>query len=93
MSRLGTTFDDKDAVTPPVGSIQCQVLLDTGSLAGDFISGDMLARLDGQDYVYRTPTPLIVKSGLDSSTYSSSDMIDIAIHFLDVEERPQDASS
>ena len=70
MSRLGTTFVDKDTVTPLAGSIQCQVLLDTGSLAGDFISGDMLARLEGQDYVYQTPTPLIVN------------MIDIAIHFL-----------
>ena len=67
MSRLGTTFVDKDTVTPPAGSIQCQVLLDTGSSAGDFISGDMLARLEGQGYIYQTPTPLIVKSGLDSS--------------------------
>ena len=39
MSRLGTTFVDKDAITPPTGSIQCQVILDTGSLAGDFTSG------------------------------------------------------
>ena len=89
ISRLGTTFVDKDTVTPPPGSIQCQVLLDTGSLAGDFISGDMLARLEGQDYVYQTPTPLIVKSGLDSSTYSSSDMIDIAIHFLTSKNVPK----
>ena len=39
MSRLGTTFFDKNAITQPTGSIQCQVLLDTGSLARDFISG------------------------------------------------------
>ena len=79
---MGTTHVDKDSILAPSGSLSCRVLLDTGSLAGDFISGDLLARLDGKDYVYQTPTPLLVRSGLDSSVYSSSDMIDIAIHFL-----------
>ena len=69
-------------MVPPSGSLPCRVLLDTGSLTGYFISGDLLSRLEGKDYVYQTPTPLLVRSGLDSSTYSSSDMLDIAIRFL-----------
>lgn len=79
MSRRGATTLAKDPTTAPPGSVLGQILLDTGSLAGDFISQDLLARLKGEIFVYQTPVPLTVCSGLDGTCYTSADMIDIAI--------------
>ena len=56
-----------------------KILLDTGSLAGDFISHDLLTRLKGQHFVYKTATPITVCSGLDGACHTSSDMVDVAI--------------
>ena len=51
MSRRGATTLAKDPTTAPPGSVLGQILLDTGSLAGDFISQDLLARLKGEIFV------------------------------------------
>jgi RNase H-like domain found in reverse transcriptase len=48
MSRRGATTLAKDPTEAPPGSVLGQILLDTGSLAGDFISQDLLARLKGE---------------------------------------------
>lgn len=79
MSRRGATTLAKDPTEAPPGSVLGQILLDTGSLAGDFISQDLLARLKGEIFVYQAPVPLTVCSGLDGTCYTSADMIYIAI--------------
>ena len=72
LSRLGTSPISKDLAAPPVGSLPCRVLLDTGSLACDFISGDLLARLQGQDYVYQPLYTEPFKLGNAGSHYNPS---------------------
>ena len=79
MSRRGATTLAKDPVEAPPDSVLGQILLDSGSLAGDFISKDLLDRLKGQRFIYRTTQPITVCSGLDGACYTSSDMLDIAI--------------
>ena len=72
----------KDPLEAASDSVDGQVLLDTGSLAGDFISRDLLLRLNGENQVYRTAQPRTVCSGLDGNCYTSSDMLDIAISII-----------
>ena len=57
MSRRGATTMAKDPTEAPPNSVMAQVLLDTGSLAGDFISRDMILRLQGERHVYKTAQP------------------------------------
>ena len=67
-------------VAPP-NSVTAKALMDTGSLGGDFLSGDMLRRLQGGKYVYRTTATIVVCSGLDNACYPTSEMIDIGVEF------------
>lgn len=55
--------------------------MDTGASPGDFISGDLLARLQGAVYVYQTPHPIIVRGALNAQSFVSYEMLDIAFHF------------
>jgi hypothetical protein len=42
------------AKTVPTPGINCQALLDTGSIAGDFINNDLLLKLNGRSHTYKT---------------------------------------
>lgn len=65
----------------PDDSVEGKALIDSGSLGGDFLSGEMLQRLQGEKFVYRTTTPSVVCSGLDNSCYDSSEVLDIGVEF------------
>ena len=65
----------------PKGSVAAKVLLDTGSLAGDFVSGALVKRLNGGHYVYKSRQSLTVCSGLDNTCYENKEMIDVGINF------------
>ena len=65
----------------PDDSVEGKALIDSGSLGGDFLSGDMLQRLQGEKFVYRTINRTVVCSGLDNSCYDSSEVLDIGIEF------------
>ena len=65
----------------PDNSVTGRALLDTGALGGDFLSGDMVRRLRGEKFVYRTTTTIVVCSGLDDACYPTNEMIDVGIEF------------
>ena len=69
----------KDPTEAPPNSVLAQVLLDTGSLAGDFISRDMLLRLQGEAFVYKTPKPMTVCSGMNGQCVTHQEMLDIGM--------------
>ena len=69
----------KDPTEAPPDSVLAQVLLDSGSLAGDFISRDMLLRLHGEAYVYKTALPLKVCSGMNGQCIIHNEMLDIGM--------------
>jgi hypothetical protein len=59
-----------------------KILLDTGSLPGDFISQNLVHKLNGEKHVYTSPTPLTICSGLDNTCYIRDQVIDIGIIFV-----------
>ena len=69
----------RDPKEAPPNSIAAKVLLDSGSLAGDFISRDMLLRLQGDRHVYKTPRPFTVCSGMNGSCITHFEMLDIGM--------------
>ena len=81
MSRRGATTMAKDPIEAPASSVLAQVLLDSGSLAGDFISRDMLLRLQGERHVYKTAQPLKVCSGMDGTCVMHHEILDIGMVF------------
>ena len=81
MSRRGATTMATDPTEAPPNSVLAQVLLDSGSLAGDFISRDMLLRLQGERHVYKTAQPFTVCSGMDNTCVTHYDMLDIGMVF------------
>ena len=63
-------------------------LLDTGSLAGDFISQTFVDRLQGnKDFSYTSANAMTVCSGLDSTCYQSDQLIDICVTFHTFDNR------
>ena len=81
MSRRGATTMATDPTEAPPNSVLAQVLLDSGSLAGDFISRDMLLRLQGERHVYKTVQPFTVCSGMDGACVTHYEMLDIGMVF------------
>ena len=69
----------KDPTEAPPNSVLAQVLLDSGSLAGDFISRDMLLRLQGEAYVYKMAQPSKVCSGMNGQCIIHNEMLDIGM--------------
>ena len=51
----------------------------TGSLPGDFISQNLVDKLNGEKYVYKTNSPLTVCSGLDNTCYVRDQVIDTGL--------------
>lgn len=69
-------------VTPEIGAgrgVNCRALLDSGSLAGDFINGNILSALDGVQYLRSDGTNSTVCSGLDNRCMSLSVFLDVVI--------------
>lgn len=62
--------------------VKTGALLDTGSLAGDFLSQDVVNHLAGHSLCYAASHPMTVCSGLDSTCYSSLRLLDIGVQFL-----------
>ena len=58
------------------------VLLDTGSLPGDFISQELVHKLHGDSFVYTSPSPLTICSGLDNTCYVRDQVVDIGLSFV-----------
>ena len=59
-----------------------KVLLDTGSLPGDFISHDFVTSLNATDFVYTSSKALTICSGLDKTRYVRDQVIDIELTFI-----------
>ena len=59
--------------------VLAKVLLDTGSLLGDFIGQDFVIRLNAQDFVYTSSKALTICSGLDNTCYVRDQVIDIGM--------------
>ena len=59
--------------------VEGDALLDTGSFPGNFISRDCLVRMDALSYIYTSPVPMTVCSGLDRTCYLSANVVDIGI--------------
>jgi hypothetical protein len=59
--------------------VMCQALLDSGSLAGDFINGNMLSALNGVHYLRSDNAESRVCSGLDNKCISLSVFLDVVM--------------
>ena len=81
MSRRRATTMAKDSTEAPPNIVLAQVLLDSGCLAGDFISRDMLLRFQGERHIYKTAQPFTVCSGIDGSCVTHYEMLDTGIVF------------
>ena len=66
----------------PGHKVQAEMLLDTGSLPGDFISQNLVHKLRGENSIYKTHTPFTVCSGLDNTCYVRDQVIDIGLTFV-----------
>lgn len=60
-------------------SVMCRALLDSGSLAGDFINGRMLSALNGVEYLRSDSAEFTVCSGLDNKCVSLNVFLDVVI--------------
>ena len=54
---------------PCYNMVMGDVLLDTGSLPGDFISQQSVHKLQGDSFVYISPSSITICSGLDNTCY------------------------
>ena len=74
----------RDKATPTTNKeIKAHALLDSGSLAGDFISQHTLTLLGGIGREYISPEPLRVCSGLDNACYDSTHVVDVLVSFIE----------
>ena len=62
-------------------AIKALALLDTGSLAGNFINNSTLLAINGTGRLYAASRPMLVCSGLDNHCTPSYDVIDILLSF------------
>ena len=60
------------------------VLLDTGSLPGTrrLFSQQLVHKLHGDGFVYTSPSPLTICSGLDNTCYVRDQVVDIGLSFV-----------
>ena len=62
--------------------VRATALLDTGSLAGDFINAKVLQELGGAHHLRSSDTPILVCSGLDNTCISSNVILDVDVTFI-----------
>ena len=67
---------------PCYNMVMGDVLLDAGSLPGDFISQQLVHKLHGDSFVYTSPSPLTICSGLDNTCYVRDQVVDIGLSFV-----------
>jgi hypothetical protein len=84
IQRRGITIDPEvqegdKTITNPI--IEARALLDTGSLPGNFITVDLLKRINGTDGIYKTDHLIRVCSGLDNHCIDSTDVVDVLVSF------------
>ena len=75
VQRKGT----QDAAMEHSKQIEGDALLDTGSFLGNFITHDCLVRINALPYIYTSPVPMTICSGLDRTCYLSVNVVDIGI--------------
>ena len=63
-------------------TVEATALLDSGSLAGDFINGGVLRGLGGAHFLRSSDQPILVCSGLDNTCVSSNVILDIDVTFV-----------
>ena len=88
--RTSQGYAPTDATRPSIPSgrrLDAQALLDTGSMAGDFVSKSSVASLDALNHCEASPNALNVCSGLDGTCYKSDIFIDSEIDFSDDNNR------
>ena len=61
--------------------VHTTALLDTGSLAGDFINAKVLRELGGAHHLRSCEQPILVCSGLDNTCISSNVILDVDVTF------------
>ena len=78
-----TTTTDPVAPTPPgkVLMVRTEALLDSGSLAGNFINVNTLTQLKGTHQLRAADETILVCSGLDNNCLESNVMLDITLEF------------
>ena len=64
-------------------SLTAHTLLDTGSMAGDFVSKSLLVLLDALTHCYVSSHALNVCSRLDGTCYRCNILVDLGLTFLD----------
>ena len=84
---LSNTTQPKDPNTDraranKVKTVEATALLDSGSLAGDFINGRVLRGLGGAHFLRSSDQPILVCSGLDNTCVSSNVILDIDVTFV-----------
>ena len=83
-TRLTANIRDHLAPTP-IGAkarvVKTEALLDSGSLAGDFIKAETLRILGGTHHLRSANETIIVYSGLDNKCLESSVVLDVTIEF------------
>ena len=76
--RTQTEMERKEEDTRPIPpEIEANALLDTGSLAGDFISDQMVKKLNATQFITLAEHKLCVCSGLDNNCLVSNEIIHI----------------
>jgi hypothetical protein len=83
-STAARTDHDQTAHTqtgPRALMVKVEALLDSGSLAGDFINANTLAKLGGTHYMRDTADNILVCSGLDNQCLESNVVLDVIIEF------------
>ena len=87
-TRLTANNKDLPALTPTAGKVRVEkteALLDSGSLAGDFINAETLRILNGTHHLRSAEETIIVCSGLDNKCLESNVVLDVTIEF-DIED-------
>ena len=83
-TRLTANTRDHLAPTPTAAKarvVKTDALLDSGSLAGDFINAETLRILGGTHHLRSANETIIVCSGLDSKCLESNVVLDVTIEF------------
>jgi hypothetical protein len=82
-ARVLPTAPTAHRAPAPTTAIKAQALLDSGSLAGNFIRHNTLIALGGIGKEYISPEPLRVCSGLDNACYDSTHVVDVVVSFIE----------
>lgn len=80
-TRLTANHAHTAPVAAKVRVVKTEALLDSGSLAGDFINRETLRTLGGTHHLRSAEETIIVCSGLDNKCIESNVVLDVTIEF------------